>query len=225
MRRPRPTGPAILAALLAAGALAGCASSPANRGGSAGAQAPAANQPSASGYDGALLPASLPPRPFTLTDQRRRRVTLSDFKGRVAILAFLYTRSRTTAPLIAQQIRGALDELESERQPRAHSSGSPVALAISLDPSGDTPARVNAFLRGASFGGRLEYLTGAPAQLRAVWRAYGATPASAGARAYERSAFVLLLGRDGAARVEFTLEQLTPEALAHDVRRLQGEAG
>ncbi len=48
-------------------------------------------------------------------------------------------------------------------------------------------------------------------------------PASAGRGAYEHGAFVLLLDRAGAPRVEFPLEELTPEALAHDVRRLEGE--
>ena len=49
---------------------------------------------------------------FTLTDQHGRRVSLSGFRGDVVILAFLYSTSRATAPLIAQQIRGAVDELE-----------------------------------------------------------------------------------------------------------------
>jgi protein SCO1/2 len=176
-------------------------------------QASAAGGPSATGFDGALLPAHLRPREFALTDQHGRRVSLRGERGEVTILAFLYTTSRTTAPLIAQQIRGALDEL-----------GGPVpALAVSVDPAGDTRARVRAFLRANALTGRLEYLTGTPAQLRAVWRAYDVTPARAGAGAYERAAFVLLLDRSGAPRVELPLEQLTPETLAHDVRRLQGE--
>jgi protein SCO1/2 len=180
------------------------------------ASVPSASVPSATGFYGALLPANLAPREFTLTDQHGRRVSLSAFRGQVTILTFLYSTSKTTAPLIAQQIRGALDELESER-------GQPIppALAVSVDPAGDTPARVREFLRDNSLTGRLEYLTGSPAQLRAVWRAYAAVPASAGASAYERSALVLLLDRAGAPRVEFPVEELTPEALAHDIRKLQ----
>ena len=170
--------------------------------------------PSATGFDGALLPGNLRAHEFTLTDQYGRRVSLRDLHGRVTILTFLYTTSRTTAPLIAQQIRGALDELPGRRIP---------ALAVSVDPAGDTPAHVRAFLRATSLTGRMEYLTGTPAELRAVWHAYAAVPAAAGPTAYERSAFVLLLNRAGAPRVEFPLEELTPEALAHDIRRLQSE--
>ena len=245
--RPRLLAPAApadttrqLAIALAATALAlaapiGCGSSQETPASGTGSAADSADAPSATGFDGALLPASLRPREFALTDQYGRRVSLREERGRVAILAFLYTTSKTTAPLIAQQIRGALDELEPEArapssrsragaQPASGGARDPVpALAVSVDPSADTRAHVRAFLRDTSLSGRLEYLTGTPAQLRAVWRAYAATPARAGASAYERAAFVLLLDRAGAPRVELPLEQLTPEALAHDIRRLQGE--
>jgi protein SCO1/2 len=201
-----------VATALALAALPGC-SSPA-RPPSASTEAASASAPSSTGFDGALLPADVPRHGFALTDQHGRRVSLSALRGRVTILAFLYTSSRTTAPLIAQQIRGALDELPGPPVP---------VLAVSVDPGGDTPARIRAFLRENSLSGRIEYLTGTPAQLRAVWRAYAVVPASAGTVAYERSAFVLLLDRAGRPRVEFPLEELTPEALAHDIRKLRAE--
>jgi protein SCO1/2 len=204
---------AVAVAALALAALPGCSGSTGGGAATTSTEAAAVGASSATGYDGALLPAGLPPRAFTLTNQYGRRVSLSDFKGRVTILTFLYTTSQTTAPLIAQQIRGALEEL-----PR----GTP-AVAIGLDPTGDTPARVRAFLHTASLTGRMEYLTGSAAQLRPVWRAYSAVPASAGAVAYERGAIVLLLDREGGPRVEFPVEELTPEALAHDVRKLERE--
>jgi protein SCO1/2 len=219
MRRQLPIASAIVAALALA-ALPGCGGGAGGSGGSATASfttAVTSSAPSATGYDGALLPASLRPRGFTLTNQHGRRVSLGDFRGKVTILTFLYTGSKTTAPLIAQQIRGALEELESEPH-----RPTPV-LAISLDPAGDTPERVRAFLRAASLTGRMTYLTGSAAQLSPVWRAYAVAPASAGAVAYERGAFVLLLDKKGAPRVEFPVEELTPEGLVHDVRKLERE--
>jgi protein SCO1/2 len=213
-RRPRRLGGhrsrgATLLALLGALAIwaGGCGGGAARTPSSAGA--------SASGFEGGLLPAGLKPPHFTLTDQYGRRVSPSDFRGRVTILAFLYSTSRHTSPLIAQQIRGALDELALERDPPAVA-----AVAISVDPAADTRAHVRAFLRASSLTGRLEYLTGDPAQLRAVWRAYRVVPANGGEQAYERGASVLLLDRSGDERVELSLEELTPEALAHDVGRL-----
>jgi cytochrome oxidase Cu insertion factor (SCO1/SenC/PrrC family) len=212
MRRQLPIASAIVTALALA-ALSGCSGGSGGGAATTSTAAVSVGAPSATGYDGALLPGSLRPRGFTLTNQHGRRVSLSALRGKVTILTFLYTASKTTAPLIAQQIRGALEELPK---------GTP-ALAISLDPTGDTPARVRAFLHAASLTGRMEYLTGSAAQLSPVWRAYAAVPASAGAVAYEHGAFVLLLDREGAPRVEFPVEELTPEALAHDVRKLERE--
>jgi protein SCO1 len=220
--RPRPLAAALAATVLALATLAGCStggsggSGTSSGSGGAADAASSAGGPSATGFDGALLPGDLRPYEFTLTDQYGRRVSLRALRGRVVILAFLYTASKTTAPLIAEQIRGALDELGP------HTSGVS-ALAVSVDPAADTPAHVRAFLRANSLTGRLEYLRGGLAQLRPIWRAYHVVPAGAGPRAYEEGAFVVVLDRAGAARVEFPLEELTPEALAHDVRKLESE--
>jgi protein SCO1 len=175
--------------------------------------------PSASGFDGAALPAHVSARDFTLVDQAGRRVSLSQFRGQVVVLAFLYSRCGSPCLLIAQQIRGALDELAD-----------PVpVLFVSVDPHRDTPASVRRFLAGVSLTGRVHYLTGPLSELRAVWHSYGATAASGGGSAgaararIENSTTVLLVDGGGFERVLFPLEELTPEALAHDIRRLQSD--
>ena len=198
----RPLCAALLAAC--ASALIACGSS----GGSASTSPASAGQ--SSGFDGAALPAGARPHEFTLTDLTGRRVSLSSYRGRVTILAFLYSTCGPTCVVIAQQIRGALDEL-----PRAV----PV-LFVSADPHADTPASVRRFLRSVSLTGRVSYLSGSQAALEPVWHAYGITPATSGRAAFDRSASVLPLDRSGAERVLFQLEQLTPEAISHDVRKL-----
>jgi protein SCO1/2 len=167
---------------------------------------------SSSGFDGAELPAG-PAHELTLADvtDGGRAVSLAQYRGQVVILAFLYSTCGDTCVVIAQQIRGALGEL---------SRPVPV-LFVSADPAADTPARVKSFLAQVSLSGRARWLTGSLAQLEPVWRAYGITPASAGAAAFDNSASVFLLDRSGRERVLFQSEQLTPEGIAHDVRRLQ----
>jgi protein SCO1/2 len=173
------------------------------------ATGPAPGPASGSGFDGAALPR-LPPHAFTLTDQSGRRVSLSGYRGKVAVLTFLYSTCGPTCIVIAQQIRGALDELPH-----------PVPVfIISADPAADTPARVKRFLASVSLAGRVSYLTGPPAALAPVWRAYGVVPASSAREAFDRSASVFVLDGSGRARVLFQSEQLTPEALAHDIRKL-----
>jgi protein SCO1/2 len=149
-------------------------------------------------------------RSFTLRDQAGRPTTLAQFRGHVTIVAFPYSTCGAPCVVIAQQIRGALDEL---RQPV------PV-LMISADPETDTPARVRRFLADVSLTGRVHYLTGTRAQLRPVWRSFHVVPAGAGRARFARFASVFVLARDGRERVVYQLEQLTPEALSHDVRAL-----
>jgi len=172
---------------------------------------PPARAGGAGAFDGAPLPAGLQAPSFTLTDQSGRRVSLGSLRGREVLIAFPYTGCRNSCIVIAQQIRGALDEL-------AHP---PAVLLISADPVADTPARVRAFLQRVSLTGRASYLTGTAAELRPVWRSYHVKPAAAGAAQYANYATVLLLDGHGAERVLYGPEQLTPEALAHDIRKLE----
>jgi protein SCO1 len=198
LRAPRRTALALIgAAAILAGVIA-CG------GGSA------AHPSAGTGFAGAALPASLPVRDFTLEDQSGRRVSLAGYRGQVVILAFISSTCGATCILLAQQIRGALDEL-----PR------PVpVLFVSVDPRADTGAGVRRFLQRVALTGRVRYLSGSSAALRPIWRAYGIVPVTSDRAAFERAASVLLLDRDGRERVVFGVEQLTPEGVAHDVRKL-----
>jgi protein SCO1/2 len=168
---------------------------------------------SGSGFDGAALPAQAPARGFTLTGQTGQPVSLESFRGQVVLLAFLDSTCGSSCVLIAQQIRGALDELSR-----------PVAvLIVSVDPSADTRAHVSRFLAQMSLTGRVRYLTGPRSELRPLWRAYRAPPAGAGTAVLATSAVAVLIDARGFERVLYPLEQLTPESLAHDIRRLQSE--
>jgi protein SCO1/2 len=164
----------------------------------------------ANGFAGSLRP-DIPPRPFRLRDQDGRAVSLRALRGRVVILTFMYSTCRDTCPVTAQQIRGALDDLGHDVP----------TLAVSVDPANDTRDAAQAFLVKQSLsGGRMRFLLGRRAQLAPIWHAYGIRPQGA---AFDHSAYVLVLDRRGRQRVSFPVEQLTPEGLAHDVRKLEAE--
>jgi protein SCO1 len=169
------------------------------------------------GFDGAALPGNVSAPGFTLTDQYGRPVSLGEYRGQVVVLTFLYSTCGATCILIAQQIRGALDELDHER---AHP---PAVLIVSADPAADSHAHVARFLSEVSLSGRVQYLTGPLSRLRSIWRAYRIRPASVGAREFDNYAQLLLLDGRGSERVLFEPEVLTPEALAHDIRKLDGD--
>lgn len=211
-RRPHLLLALLAAALAGAIALVAIFTAPSNHDGapSSVSRSEAANS---SGFDGAALsPSPLAPE-FTLTDQHGHTVSLSSLRGHVAVLTFLYSTCGATCVLIAQQIRGALDELPH-----------PVpVLIVSADPGADTPASVARFLAQVSLTGRVQYLTGSSAQLRPIWRAYRVHPATVSRAAFDRFAFLLLLDARGRERVLFEPEVLTPESLAHDIRGLEAQ--
>lgn len=163
-----------------------------------------------SGFDGSLRPQIVPTN-FTLKDQDGTTVSLADYKGKPLILTFMYSTCKDTCPLQANQIRGALDELGDDAVP---------ALAVSVDPRNDTPDRAKRFVVQRQLNGRLQFLLGSRAQLAPIWKEYGIQPQG---KAFDHSAYVVVLDSRGRQRVSFPVAKLTPEGLAHDVRVLQRE--
>ncbi len=166
------------------------------------------------GFAGAQLPPAIPARDFTLRDQDGRTVRLSAYGGRVVILTFLYSTCQDTCPLIAQTIRGGLDQI-----------GRPVpVLAVSVDPTDDTPLNAQRFLVKQSLVGRMRFLLGRRPELAPIWRAFGIGPQTAGrASRSDHSVDTVLLDRSGRPRIGYQSDLLTPEALAHDVRVLDAQ--
>jgi protein SCO1/2 len=164
------------------------------------------------GFVGAELPQARPAPPIALSDQYGRPVSLAALRGRPVLVGFVSTSCGAPCELVAQQIRGALDELHE-----------PIpVLLISAGPAADTPAAVRDFLAKVSLSGRVYYLTGPPAALAGARRAYRVRPAAGGAGPTAQGATVLLIDSAGRERVAYGSEQLTPEALSHDIERLSG---
>jgi protein SCO1/2 len=157
------------------------------------------------GWAGAVRPPGIGPAAFALRDERGRTVRARDFRGKVLAIMFVYSTCRDTCPLTAQQVRGALDRVRGAR-----------ALAVSVDPRADTRAHIRTFLREQRLAGRVPYLVGTRARLAGVWRQFGVGPE--GQREHDVS--VVLLDRGGRQRVGFGVDDLSAEALAHDLAEL-----
>ncbi|HEY4278730.1 MAG TPA: SCO family protein [Conexibacter sp.] len=170
------------------------------------------SSPDPSGFSGALRPPGARALDFRLTDQDGKHVTMRQFRGRDVVVTFMYSTCEDTCPLTAQQIRGALDDLGHDV---------PV-LAISVDPRDDTPFHVKRFLVREQMAGRMRYLTGTRAQLAPIWKAYGIQPQlteTSDPNAQHTASTVVVDGR-GMQRLGFLTNELTPEGLAGDLRRL-----
>jgi protein SCO1/2 len=159
------------------------------------------------GFDGALRPAGIPPIAFALKDQDGKTATLAQYRGQPVILTFMYSTCRDTCPLTAQQIRGALDQLGKDVP----------TLAISVDPANDTPLNAARFVNKQGLTKRMRFLLGSRPQLAPIWKAYGIQPQG---KAFDHTAYVVLVDRDGVQRVGWPVDKITPEGLAHDLRLL-----
>ena len=180
---------------------------------------------------GAVVTPPMPTYDFSLRDQRNRQVRLSDFRGKAVALTFLYTHCPDACPLTAQklhQTRGQLGDLTSR-----------VAfLAVSVDPAGDTPEAIRAFLATHQVDGELSYLSGSYADLRRVWGFFlvtsdakdpSATPKAAGAAGSPasptlvgHSSIVHVIDPSGNLRV-FLPGNFDPKDLVTDLRILIAE--
>jgi protein SCO1/2 len=170
------------------------------------------NAEASSSLEGGLIDA--PAHGFTLVDQDGHTASLAQYRGQVVILTFMYSTCQNTCPVEAQQIRGALDEL-GQNVP---------TLAVSVDPSQDTPINAQRFLFKESLTGRMRFLLGTRAQLAPIWKAYGIAPETGtNLKNSDHSAYVMLVDRRGQLRDGFPDSELTPEALSHDIRVLQAE--
>ena len=139
---------------------------------------------------------------FSLPDQHGQTITMSALRGKVVAMTFLYTRCPDVCPAIASKL-GTVDARLG-----AKASGVQM-LAVTIDPVGDTPARVAKFdsEHGLGQAANWHYLTGSPAQLVPVWHSYGVgTNASLNGALtspaqLEHSAMVYLIDPQGRLRV------------------------
>ncbi|MGI8781811.1 MAG: SCO family protein [Solirubrobacteraceae bacterium] len=160
-----------------------------------------------SGWAGFIRPPGAAAPDFRLRDQDGKPATMAEYRGRPVAVTFVYSTCEDTCPALVDQVRGALDE-----------TGADVPLlAVSVDPANDTPARAPRFLNERRMTGRARFLLGSRRELAPVWKGYGVTPQRG---ALDHSATVVLVDARGRQRIGFPYSQLTPEALAHDIRRL-----
>ncbi|HWH96112.1 MAG TPA: SCO family protein [Baekduia sp.] len=161
----------------------------------------------AGGFSGALRPPGIPPIDFALDDQDGKVARLDQYRGQPVILTFMYSTCRDTCPLTAQQIKGALDQIGKDVP----------TLAISVDPANDTQLNARRFVNRQGLTKRMRFLLGDRAQLAPIWKAYGIEPQG---KAFDHSAYVVLIDAKGVQRVGWPVDKLTPEGLAHDLRLL-----
>jgi protein SCO1 len=132
-------------------------------------------------------------------------------------LTFLYVHCPDVCPLIGEEIGRALRLL-------GRRAAQVAAVAVSVDPKGDTPEAVRAWLRRHRLPRNFHYLIGSERRLKPVWNAYYAAPQIPGRPESTHSASIWLIDRAGRWRTKFSAGlPVPPGDLAHDFRLLLGE--
>jgi protein SCO1/2 len=161
-------------------------------------------------FEGSIMPGGVRAPDFSLRDERGRTVSMRSFRGRPVIVTFLYTTCDQTCPTMAQTVKGALNDMESDVP----------AIAVAVDPPRDTAQQALKFLSKQRVLGRLDFVLGSRAELEPVWKGFAIQPQSVN---QEHQARFTLVDKRGFQRIGFPGNRATPEAIAHDVAVLERE--
>jgi protein SCO1/2 len=113
-----------------------------------------------------LSPATAAP-PLALRNYLGEPVNIDSFHGKALLVTFIYTHCPDVCPLITSNLRVAQNLMA-----KAVSSKVQI-IAVSVDPRGDTPKAIAAFLARHEMTGRMQYLVGSTKELAAAWKAWG----------------------------------------------------
>lgn len=171
-------------------------------------------------FRGGTLPdgvAGAPAPRFALADARGGRVDTERLQGRPYVVTFLYVNCKDVCPLIAIELKQALEQLGSR-------ADDVTVLAVSVDPEGDTRPAVRRWLQKLRMPDNFRYLIGTAKQLQPVWRDHYAAPQPRGNPNSAHSASIWLIDRKGRWRTKFSGGVPVPPAdIAHDLRLLLDE--
>jgi protein SCO1/2 len=200
----------LVLALTAIGLLiAGCGGGTMNRtGGSAGQSATSSVK-----YAGIAAVPTKPAPPLALRDSLGHPVNLDQYRGKAVLVTFIYDHCPDICPLIVGNLHTALAQL-------GPNADRVQVVAVSVDPRGDTPKTVSAFLRAHRMTGRMEYLIGSRPELQSVWRAWKIASKSAPARSspdeVEHSALIYGISASGEIATLYP-SNFNPKQVVHDV--------
>lgn len=162
-----------------------------------------------------------PAPPLALNDgSTGRKLTDKQLAGKPYLVTFLYTRCPDVCILIGHEIRDALKLMGPEASEVA-------AVAVSVDPSGDSDAAIRDWIDRHDLPANFHYLNGSRKELLPVWRDWFVIPQDQDRiRISLHTATVWLVDRAGRLRAKYSGGvPIDPEDLAHDLGVLVREPG
>jgi len=160
---------------------------------------------------GLLSPVRAAP-PLALRNYLGQPVNIDSYRGKAVLVTFLYTNCPDICPLITSNLRVAQKLMGPAVASKVQ------IIAVSVDPRGDTPKAVAAFLARHEMTGRMQYLLGSAHELAGVWKAWDV----GSERDAQQPQFVnhsgLVYGITGSGRwLTIYQANFQPGEIAHDV--------
>jgi protein SCO1/2 len=162
------------------------------------------------------------PADFELTAQDDKPVRLSDLKGRVVLVGFVFTTCNGSCPVTTHRMAAVQDRLKARKL-----GGDKVRLvSVTLDPARDTPEALRRYARAYDADPQVwSFLTGPPERVRKVIDDWGMWVKPAANGQLDHPSRVFLLDKAGRVREIYNLDFLKPDWVAEDIELLLGEPG
>jgi protein SCO1/2 len=160
------------------------------------------------------LPEIGPAPAFSLMSQDGEPVSLTDLRGKVVAVNFIYTQCPDICPLLTQKMVQVQDELGADFGTKIQ------FVSITLDPEHDTEEVLKDYAQfwGAKADG-WSFLTGAPDAVREVVRRYGVF-FSKNADRVDHSQLTSIIDGKGTTRVQYLGARFDPEEFRRDLLSL-----
>ncbi len=168
--------------------------------------------------DLSTLPDMGPAPDFVLVSQDGTEVGLASLRGKVVVVAFIYTSCSDVCPLLTEKMARVQDDL-------GESFGRDVAfVSITVDPERDTSEVLRAYAEAfdADPAGWF-FLTGEVEAVRRVAARYGLVTIPGADDAVDHNLLTTLIDRRGTMRVQYSGHRFDPEELHLDLLALSAE--
>jgi protein SCO1/2 len=165
--------------------------------------------------DASRLAVIRTPSDFTLTNQDNKPFRLSQLRGEVVLVSFIFTTCNGTCPATTHRMSQVAQALGGQK---AH------LVSITLDPKRDTPAVLREYMRLYDVDPkRWTFLTGTPKEIDGVLSDWGMWVRHTSGGSLDHPSRVFLLDRRGRLREIYNLDFFRPEWVREDLKLLLEE--
>jgi protein SCO1 len=152
---------------------------------------------------------------FNLITQEETSLSLTQLRGKVVVIAFIYTNCPDECPLLTAQLAALQSRLGSDFGSRVF------FISITADPERDTPEVLKAYAE--RFGAKLQgwaFLTGNPEEIASLVRRYGLFAHVARDGSVEHTFLTSIIDRSGTVRVQYLGTGFDSDEMFADIQSL-----